>query len=340
MPEKEYEHAEPEKNASRLLAIADEPALVALADQILAAHSVTVLRPPVSGACMMRAIETAEGSVFNLGEVSITEAEVELEGERGYCMVMGCAPQKALAGAVLDAAAEANLVFETSSGSSGTRSKPNNAGAQPSGKPSPPTGCSSTRSRMSAQAVIFTPQARQAQSDFREALECLARPGRIGLSAQQRSRWRPPGMPTDCCLPWRTRRCPSLCPRRPGVGPFRILGTGSRLVEMAQADYVFFIEDPGAVFTLLRRGEPELPESGATAIVSVGSLAQGEPYLLAGPGIAGVASLRVSGLSTASFLARDAACGSYPLGIDLFLVDAEGRLMGLPRTTRITPEAS
>ena len=93
------------------LAIADEPALVALADQILAAHSVTVLRPPVSGACMMRAIETAEGSVFNLGEVSITEAEVELEGERGYCMVMGYAPQKALAGAVLDAAAEANLLF-------------------------------------------------------------------------------------------------------------------------------------------------------------------------------------------------------------------------------------
>ena len=61
---------------------------------------------------MMRAIETAEGSVFNLGEVSITEAEVELEGERGYCMVMGYAPQKALAGAVLDAAAEANLLFE------------------------------------------------------------------------------------------------------------------------------------------------------------------------------------------------------------------------------------
>jgi alpha-D-ribose 1-methylphosphonate 5-triphosphate synthase subunit PhnH len=68
----------------------------------------------------------------------------------------------------------------------------------------------------------------------------------------------------------------------------------------------------------------ELPESGATAIVSVDSLSQGEPYLLAGPGIAGVAPLRVSGLSGASFLARDAACSSYPLGIDLFLVDAEG----------------
>ena len=91
------------------LAIADEGRLVAAADDILAEHAVTVLRPPVSGAVMMRAIETAEGSIFNLGEVAVTEAEIELRGERGYCMVMGYAPQKALAGAVLDAAAEAHI---------------------------------------------------------------------------------------------------------------------------------------------------------------------------------------------------------------------------------------
>ena len=91
------------------LSVADEAGLVATADRILASNAVTVLRPPVSGSVMMRAIETADGSVFNLGEVSVTEAEVELKGERGYCMVMGYAPERALSGAVLDAAAEANL---------------------------------------------------------------------------------------------------------------------------------------------------------------------------------------------------------------------------------------
>ncbi|MCC6266836.1 MAG: phosphonate C-P lyase system protein PhnH [Dehalococcoidia bacterium] len=194
---------------------------------------------------------------------------------------------------------------------------------------------------MSAQAVIFTPQARQAQSDFREALECLARPGRIGFVGPTTFPVAAARHAYGLLLALADQEVSIAVPGADqALARFASLGTGSRLVEMAQADYVFFIEDPGAVFTLLRRGEPELPESGATAIVSVGSLAQGEPYLLAGPGIAGVASLRVSGLSTASFLARDAACGSYPLGIDLFLVDAEGRLMGLPRTTRITPEAS
>lgn len=93
------------------LSLADEDGLVEIADRILANHHVTVLRPPVSGAVMMRAIETAEGSAFNLGEVSVTEAEVELGGERGYSMVMGYSPRKALAAAVLDAAAEANLAI-------------------------------------------------------------------------------------------------------------------------------------------------------------------------------------------------------------------------------------
>lgn len=93
-------------------ALASERDLVTLADHVLSAREVSVLRPPQSGAVMMRAIETAEGSVFNLGEVSVTEAEVELSGERGYAMVMGYAPEKALAGAVLDAAAEAGIESE------------------------------------------------------------------------------------------------------------------------------------------------------------------------------------------------------------------------------------
>ncbi|HMO54895.1 MAG TPA: phosphonate C-P lyase system protein PhnG, partial [Tepidiformaceae bacterium] len=94
------------------IGLAGEAELVAMADRVLAARDVTVLRPPQSGAVMLRAIETAEGSVFNLGEGSVTEAEVELAGERGYSMVMGYAPQKALAGAVLDAAAEAGIEVE------------------------------------------------------------------------------------------------------------------------------------------------------------------------------------------------------------------------------------
>ncbi len=91
------------------IAAAEGTTLVAAADAVLARHAVTVLRPPTGGAVMMRAFETAEGSVFNLGEVSVTEAEVEIAGRRGYAMVMGFAPEHALAGAVIDAALEARV---------------------------------------------------------------------------------------------------------------------------------------------------------------------------------------------------------------------------------------
>lgn len=92
------------------IAVADPEQVERLADLILASHEVTVLRPPTGGAVMMRAIETASGSVFNVGEVAVTEAEVALGSERGYAMVMGFAPKHALAGAVIDAAAEAGVL--------------------------------------------------------------------------------------------------------------------------------------------------------------------------------------------------------------------------------------
>jgi alpha-D-ribose 1-methylphosphonate 5-triphosphate synthase subunit PhnG len=90
------------------LAMADPSLIEVAANQILATHEVAILREPVPASIMMRATETAEGSVFNLGEVTVTEAEVEISGERGYAMVVGLAPAHALSAAILDAAYEAD----------------------------------------------------------------------------------------------------------------------------------------------------------------------------------------------------------------------------------------
>jgi len=93
------------------IALCDEDRLTVLADQVLSAGAaVTVLRGPLSGMLMMRARESTERSVFNLGEVTVTEAEVEIDGHTGYAMVMGLRPRKALAGAIVDAAAEARTM--------------------------------------------------------------------------------------------------------------------------------------------------------------------------------------------------------------------------------------
>jgi alpha-D-ribose 1-methylphosphonate 5-triphosphate synthase subunit PhnH len=55
---------------------------------------------------------------------------------------------------------------------------------------------------------------------------------------------------------------------------------------------------------------------------------------LAGPGIQGERYVRVSGLPTEFWALRQHAV-RFPLGWDIFLVDVSGKVIGLPRSTRI-----
>lgn len=191
------------------------------------------------------------------------------------------------------------------------------------------------------QAILFTPSARDAQANFREALDCLSRPGSIGKL-------------TSAAFPApRARHAYALLLALADqevsiavsggdetLARFASLGTGSRQADWQKALYVLCLQDPDEQLLTLRRGTDELPEDGATAILCVQSLAEGQDLRLSGPGIDGNVSLSVSGLSATSVVARNQACESYPLGIDLFLVDPEGRLAGIPRTTRITMEGN
>lgn len=87
-----------------LIARADSERICEVAERILVDTTVEVIKKPSSGMIMMRFRDTAEKCVFNLGEVLVTEAEVKINEELGYAMVMGTDPEAALAGAILDAA--------------------------------------------------------------------------------------------------------------------------------------------------------------------------------------------------------------------------------------------
>jgi len=82
-------------------------------------------------------------------------------------------------------------------------------------------------------------------------------------------------------------------------------------------------------------GSLESPEFGATLLIEVSAIGQGELSLeLAGPGVDGRRALRLTGLHP-DWLARRADwVGGFPLGVDLLLSDAT-RIVALPRTTRI-----
>lgn len=82
-------------------------------------------------------------------------------------------------------------------------------------------------------------------------------------------------------------------------------------------------------------GTLESPELGATVLIEVDEIGQGELALdLTGPGIKNSRSLRLTGLHRDWLVRRAEWVGDFPLGVDLLLTDAR-RVVALPRTTRI-----
>jgi len=90
------------------IALAQAGDLVPLAEEVLADAPVQVLRGPTVGTVMLRARESVEGLVFNVGEALVTEAFVAIGDHQGYAIVQGMEHELALAGAICDAAVEAS----------------------------------------------------------------------------------------------------------------------------------------------------------------------------------------------------------------------------------------
>jgi alpha-D-ribose 1-methylphosphonate 5-triphosphate synthase subunit PhnG len=65
-------------------------------------EDILITRPPRAGLLMMT-VKDSLSVDFHLGEVLTTEAEVLLNGERGYGLIIGEEPRKSLARAVADA---------------------------------------------------------------------------------------------------------------------------------------------------------------------------------------------------------------------------------------------
>jgi alpha-D-ribose 1-methylphosphonate 5-triphosphate synthase subunit PhnG len=83
--------------------------LIAMADRLLEQNnSIEIIKEPRPAVMMLRARDTAQGQIFNLGEAIVTEAQVNYCGETGYLLVMGDNQLHALAGAMCDAAVEGN----------------------------------------------------------------------------------------------------------------------------------------------------------------------------------------------------------------------------------------
>ena len=69
---------------------------------LFAGEELLVSRPPRSGLLMMT-VQDSFDTDFYLGEILVTESEVECKGKAGYAMVIGDGPERALLAASVDA---------------------------------------------------------------------------------------------------------------------------------------------------------------------------------------------------------------------------------------------
>lgn len=81
-------------------------------------------------------------------------------------------------------------------------------------------------------------------------------------------------------------------------------------------------------------GDLVKPHKSATIILEIESLTSGYKYSLIGPGIKFTNQLNCT-ISPEILEKRKEINTEYPLGIDLILVDQQGYVVGLPRTTQI-----
>jgi alpha-D-ribose 1-methylphosphonate 5-triphosphate synthase subunit PhnH len=108
---------------------------------------------------------------------------------------------------------------------------------------------------------------------------------------------------------------------------------GSPAAAPDQASFVLATATAPAL-TALDAGSDEEPESGATLILQVASLAEGQGWLLSGPGIERQHRLAVGGMPAGFLAAWQAQRGLFPRGVDVLLC-AGHDIAALPRTTLI-----
>ncbi|MGA2615058.1 MAG: phosphonate C-P lyase system protein PhnH [Spirochaetia bacterium] len=189
------------------------------------------------------------------------------------------------------------------------------------------------------------------QATFRVLLDSLSRPGTIRILPLRPYESAPAGFcpPALSILKTMCDHRVSFSVGSSGLRPDWVsylsmnLATPFRHVDVA--DYVLFEgERFDADFTRLNRGTPEFPEFSATALLCVGRLSEeGDPgragyaLRLSGPGVKDAAILSVTGLDPRYLEERSKANMFYPMGIDLLLVDKDGRVAGIPRTSSAEP---
>jgi alpha-D-ribose 1-methylphosphonate 5-triphosphate synthase subunit PhnH len=119
-----------------------------------------------------------------------------------------------------------------------------------------------------------------------------------------------------------------------------VKATGSRAVTVEDADFVIIPsgDSEGAVLRA-KRGSLDYPHAGATIVYFVDNLnnteSQDQHCLLRGPGIEHEISPCINWLNKNDLNYLREINSEYPLGVDTLFLDRSGRILCIPRSTRV-----
>jgi len=101
------------KRISKILANADRQAVADMIADIINLHCPVVVKEPEKTLTMVKMREPVKNSLFYIGEVIVCEAVVELDGTKGYAVLMGDDTEKTLNMAIIDAAVNKGIFTGT-----------------------------------------------------------------------------------------------------------------------------------------------------------------------------------------------------------------------------------
>ncbi|MEC0346109.1 phosphonate C-P lyase system protein PhnH [Peribacillus frigoritolerans] len=115
--------------------------------------------------------------------------------------------------------------------------------------------------------------------------------------------------------------------------------TYSKPVDLPEADFIFILHDASEeqmkeALKKAKVGNLLNPHESAMIILEVPDVTKGDSMILSGPGIQDESFLSLPNVS-AWLAARNEKNMEFPLGIDMYFVDQQDRLIALPRTTQI-----
>ena len=177
------------------------------------------------------------------------------------------------------------------------------------------------------------------QQVFRVLLDVLARPGTVrDLPGGVLDAGVPAAVLAPLALADLEVSLAVLEPAGAGWADALRAATGARPAPPERADMVLALRPPRPDEVRgLRRGTPDRPDLACRLVLACDRLDRDGAVVveLTGPGVDGTAHLGIGGVPVEVVEALVAVNQRYPLGVDTFLVAADGRVVGLPRSTRI-----